>query len=1133
MDGAGLFVHRGSRIERLAQALACMLDERRPDDPLQAQTIVVAHPGMRRWLQGVLATRCDPGGAHPIAANLDLLLPWEWLRRLADELPGDAATSDGGWRREALRWSILAALDEPSVAGLRARLPDAGDARARFRFADLLAAVYTQYLIYRPEWIRAWESKARLPEDDWQGALWRVLYRRIGRPHRADRVAQLCAALATNPVCAEPLHVFGVSHLPPDLLAVLQALAQHVDVHVHFPDPCREHWSYLRRQRDLLRVDGDAQALYYEVGHPLLVSLGRIAQDFCLVLDGLDAHEARDPDEEDDSPLDDAPLLDRVQAGIRRLEPDLVGTWLREPRVPASGDPGTRLALLRADASLRVHACHTRLRELEVLKDALLRHLADDPSLRHRDIVVMAPDIAAYAPYLPAVFGEAARYRNDPLHVPWHVADIGLASTHALIGGFMRLLDLAESRFAVSEVLGLLDVPALARRFGIGEDDREALERWLRRARVAWGLDANMKAEAGAAAVATNSWQFGFDRMYAGLVAGNEGEDVLVDGILPLEGVSGIATEAIGRLDRLLAELRRLREGYAQSRSLADWRTWLLESIDALFRIDLGDDAERGAADALRRCIAELAREAGDAGFDAAQPWAVVREALLAKLSEIPERQPFLLGGVTFCGLVPQRSLPFRLVCLLGMNEGDFPRSGSDRGLNRMQAQPRRGDRETRNEDRYLFLEALMAARARLHVSYIGCGVHDGKARNPAAPVAELLQYLDQQHGIGADADVDRPWHVHHPLQPFDARYYEVDVTGKRGDERLFSYDRTWLADVGAKARLQPFLDPAAPPADAIGPTDIALSSLRRYWKDPARAAIDQAGIGLDALDGETWPDREPLEARVAPLDRFDRRLLFDALAGGGDVPLLAPSWLSHSGRIADGLIGAATYAATRDAVEALLDASRERLGTPARAEPCEIDIDLGDGMRLTGRVERCYRRGDGLVLFDAKCSGETGLCEWIGLYLDWAALRLSKADTVEVSFLDESAREPKWLAVLKAQSDEQLCAGLRWFAQVFVAAAGQPSLLFLRTAWVHATTSEPQRGDKVEQRWLGGEGVRHGERDYAPGHARLLTRDLDILDQASAARAAFVTAVERVAAVLDPERRVLFPATGGRGGKA
>ena len=1124
MGGGELVVHRASRIERLAELLAAHLDAERPPNPLAAQSLVVAHAGMKRWLVGLLARRRPAAGGHGIAANLEMILPWQWLERSAREALGDQALVGGPWRREVLRWHVLAALRDFDAPELGLDGADVQASQRRFQLADRMAGVYAQYLIYRPDWIRAWErgDAAR----DWQARLWRRLRAAIDRPHRAQRAPELQRALAEDASSSHaPLHVFGVSRLAPDELEALRARALHSRVHLYFPDPCREHWSYLRARRDLLRIDGDPDALYFEVGHPLLVALGRVAQDFCLVLDEMDALEQRDA--LDDVEDVDATLLHRVQSSLRRMQPDAIGAKFPEA---ADGAPlDTRLLPLRDDASLRVHACHTRLRELEVLRDALLRCLADEPDLRHREIVVMAPDIAAYAPYLPAVFGEPANYRRDPLHIPWHLADVDLARAHPLLGAARRLLDLAESRFAASEVLGLLDVPALARRFSIDDEAREALERWLQGARVAWGLDAAMKAAAGGAAVEANSWRFGFDRLYAGLVAGNEADAVLPGGIVPLAGVGGGEVDALGQLDQLLLELRQFRDGLLLPRTLGDWYAWLGDRFDALFDVDPRDDAEAAALDALRRVLGELAGEGAEALPDEPQPWSVVREALAGALAEVPERQPFLLGGVTFCGLVPQRAIPFRMVCLLGINEGEFPRPGGDAGLNRMLAAPRRGDRDTRSDDRYLFLEALMAARTRLHLSYIGVAVKDGKSRNPASPLAELLQLLDEQFGIDGDAAIERPWRVVHPLQPFDSRYYARDASAPAArDPRLFSYDATFLPRAQPAARSARFLDPQAIEAQpAHG--EFALEGLARFWRDPVRSALrDGIGIDLDAAGAERWPDREPLTPAVDARERFEYRLLFDALERGTALPAEAPTWLALSGLLAAGTPGELAYAAVVEQVAPVLAASRERLAAGALAREAQaIDIDLGGGLRLLGRVDRVWHARDSrLLLFDAQPRRESGLREWLGFHIEWAALRLSLGEHIDAAFIESPKGKPpqvaEWLDVLRAHDDASLRAGLRRLVDLWQAAVQRPLLYFPKTAGAYAGAAIGRRDAKARTAWEGS-GPGQGERDYAPGYARLATRGLDLFDVRDAAHAAFADAVALVAGVLDPQRAVLF----------
>ena len=1085
------FVHRDSRLEVLAERLVEALQRERPANPLAAQTVVVAHPGLGRWLRHVIARE------QGIAANLHFPQPWQWLERAAQHALGDVAADDGAWRREFLRWRIYAALpgiDEPVV---RASLAGADADLRRFRLAERLAGLYAQYLIYRPDWIVAWERGK--DAGDWQAALWRSLRTTIAASHRAQRQRELLEALArAGDGATGPLHVFGVTHLPPDTLDALIASSEHRAVHLYFPDPCGAYWADMRTPRALLERGDDADALYFEIGHPLLVSLGRMTQDFLLALDARGIEFGAD-----EVPLEAEPttLLGALQMSLRDCEPQRVGA------APA----------LRTDASLRVHACATRLRELEVLRDALLRFLADNGEWQPRDIVVMAPDIGAYAPLLPAVFGPPAHYSHDRSSLPWHLADVNLASAHPLSRAFAQLLELAESRFGLSEVLDLLAVPALARRAHLHTDDRARLERRMRSAGVAWGLDARAKQQAGAAAVAANSWQFGFDRLFAGLIAGEDTGHALLDGILPLALPGSDDAAALGRLHQFVESLRRLAAGFAVPRTLAAWCAWLHERIDALFEADPGDAGEYAALDALRRVLVDL-RAQDEARARQLLPWSVMREALRGALTAVPEHQPFLLGGVTFCGLVPQRSIPFRVVCLVGMNEGEFPRPGGDEGLNRMLGHPRRGDRDTRREDRQLFLDALIAARERLHISFLGRDVENGKTRNPAAPLAELLQFLDERHGIAGDVDkVARPWRIEHALQPHAAKYYDG------ADPALFSFAGAYVERRSAPDAVPPFADwtPARDAAPVAGTA--SLRWLKRFWRDPAMTQLrDDAGVSLSALDDDESLDREPLQSKAERRERVESRLLFDALAAGQrELPLHAPDWLALSGRIASGAIGASAYARARQLAQTALGAAREILGGAARREAQFVELDCG-GVRVSGTVQDTFRCSDGkLRLFGARLGKPAEFAQLLPFYLDWACLRLGGAAIDDAHFVEAdkdcaTAGKPKLLAAILVQSDAQLRYGLHELLRMALESRVRPVLFPPRTAWAWAGADPARRLDKAARAWAGEDG-NTGERDYAPGYAALLARGTDFLDADTPSGREFAATVAHVLAILNP----------------
>jgi exodeoxyribonuclease V gamma subunit len=1113
----GIVVYRASRLEALLDPLQQLLDLVPPAHVLAPQTVIAAHPGMRHWLSAALARRRGPGG---IVANLRITLPSAWLDELATAQLGEQQMSLLPYRRDHLRWRIHEALPSVDDAQVRGYLGGADPARRRYQLADRLARLYGQYLVYRPDWLLAWQRGVDdVPEPTFMAALWRQLREAIGAPHRGELVETLARELARQPqrqLGAEPVHLFGVSHLAPAELALLRAVARLRPVILYVPDPSREYWAGLRGERAHLREQAqrtdfgiESEQFFLEMGHPLLANWGRMGQHFMLGLHAFDEairmdvrhwqDEAPDEDEGDG-------LLQRLQESIRQLDLSLLE--------PLAG--GNAHAL--ADRSLRVHLCHTRLRELEVLRDALLRELAERPDLQPADIVVMAPDIQAYVPLLSAVFGEPGRH-GGPL--PYHLADVAVARSHPMLEAFGRLLATPQSRLGAPELLDLLQVPEIARALGLDGAELDTLSAWLRRSRVAWGLDGAFRAGFEVPAIDDYTFAWGMDRMLAGYAMGDEGGQAwaLPDGeIAPVEGVHGPQATILGALDRLLLELAALHRDAQLPRSASAWGARLENLLDALFRIDPRDRAAVDAIGLLRRFIHATALETAASGLDPQLDFAVVREVLRERLAAAPERQRFLIGGVTFCGMVPQRAIPFRVIAVLGLNDGEFPRQPSDAGLDLMQRHRRLGDRDVRNDDRYLFLETVMAAREVLHLSYLGEGVRDGKPRNPAAPLAELLDLLERQadqreeHGaadeqLAGTDQIGHPWRIKHPLQPFDARYFDG------ADPRLFSFDPGYAAMVRSAQRPSPFLDPAAlaqsPPDDAA---PVALRQLQAYYKDPARQLLaQQLDLRLDALEDDRLQSQEPLSANFAAIERVSRRLFFDAVQTDFQLPAQPPAWLRLTGLLPPGRLGAQAWEGERTQVQALLELARVhplfQHGAPLR-QPQQLD-GLQAGLPIEGTLERAYVAHDVWWLFDiypGKTEAALTFKERIPFFIEWALLRLltPPVTLVRACALTIDHAHPWQDAlnawdehlVLLAQADDQpalrarldaLAARVAQLLELWRHAQRQPLAYFPKTSWAALDADKPHAATAAW--WSSGFG-HVGERDYAPGYARLLAGD-------------------------------------------
>jgi exodeoxyribonuclease V gamma subunit len=1136
-DLRGLIVYRASRLEALLEPLETLLQAAPPQRALAPHSVIAAHPGMQRWLSRALAIKRGPRG---IVANLRIELPSAWLDRLALQLLGEEAIALRPYRREILRWRIHESLDAGDDARLRCYLEGESASRAqrRFQLADRLARIFTRYLVYRPDWLQSWGGDGGgAPHDAILAPLWRTLRRAIDRPHRGETLARLLGAIERTQAGAfgdDPLHVFGIAHLAPSELAVLRAVARHRPVVLYVPDPCREFWGLLRgervRLRELVNAQPDAaetEAAFLEQGHPLLAAWGRMGQQFLLALDdsGI-AVEERHWQDKTEAPLLET-RLQRVQESIRQLKPELIGE-------------GADFGRARADRSLRVHVCHTRLRELEALRDALLRERKENPELKPSDIVVMMPDIHAYLPLLPTVFGEAGRHEGP---LPYHCFDVAVARAHPLFSAFRLLLDLPQSRVTAPEVVDLLAVPQIARRLGLGPGDDDVLVSWLKSGRVAWALDAAFRTRFDVPAIAEHTFAWGLERMLAGYVCGVTDADevralMLPDGavIVPLEGVHGPQAALLGALDSLLLEIDAWCRAAAMPRPASAWANWLEQRFEALFAIDPTDRDAREAKAFVLRFVRAVASEPAESGLDPLLAFEVVREVLLDRLDAVPEQQRFLLGGVTFCGMVPQRSIPFDVVAVLGLDDGEFPRGGSDGGLDLMATRRRLGDRDTRGDDRYLFLETVMSARSVLHLSFVGEGVRDARPRNPAPPLAELMAALDGGRAASAadDSDPDddgaaererreRPWLIRHPLQPFDPRYFD------RSDDALFSFRADFAAMRADPMRREdpaPFVatriadgDLPPPPAEA----SIELRDVLAYYKDPARQLLTGAlKLRLDAVDDGGLRDSETLAPRTDAIERVARRLFEDAVRRPDlKVADAAPDWLRLTGILPPGRDGSEAWALERaqaaDLVAAVAGHELFAGGLP-RPRPTTVDIELElsqGSTRLRGELRRVHEKNDALWIMDCyprrDATSKLDFKARIAFFLEWALLRLRQADdrrplraTVVVAGEHDDGWQrgfDLWNAQFERERGartamlDDLARRVTALVEFWQRSQYQPQWYFPVTSWAAAIGGI----DGAREAWLGATAGRgkKGEREYSPGYARLLAGDRDFGDGA------------------------------------
>jgi exodeoxyribonuclease V gamma subunit len=970
-------VHTASRAEAFVNPLAALLATPTAD-PLAAELVGIPTRGMERWLAQRLAQilGARPGAQDGICANVEFRFLGGLIgTALAGPLADPAADP---WHPDRAVWPLIETVDElgaaPWLGPLVRQLardgsddPDRLRRGRRYGVMRHVADLFDRYQMHRPEMVASWAAGGFADGAGgvlaagavWQAELWRALRGRIGVASPAERLDDDCARIRAQPhdlPLPPRIAIVGVSRVPASHLRVLEALADAREVHLFALHPSPELWDRMAARRLVTGPstprgrDRSAEV----VRHPLVAAWGRDARELQIVLGAGDRSAA--------GSASAAPttLLGRLQADIRADRAPAGAPW---------GDtgPDRRPELGAQDASLQVHACHGRARQVEVLRDALLHMFADDPSLEPREVVVMCPDLDAFAPLVTATFagGDDSRFRTAPpegsvdaqaaaLRV--RVSDRSQRERNPLIAVLDNLLRLGTRRVTANEVLELATSAPVRRRFVLDDDDLDQFESWVRSAEIRWGLDGAARARFGLDGLSCNTWREGMDRLLAGVAMADEDQRT-VAGVVPVDSVESGMIDLAGRVAEFVERLADALRALERPGTPAEWCARLSRAIDGLALAAPDAQEDRVALEVMLSTVEEQAGATAVA-LDLAE----LRALLAPHISGAPGRTAFRTGALTVTSMEAMRGVPHRVVCLLGLDDAVFPAKATRDGDDLMLAVPRCGDRDGRSESLAQLLDAVMAAGERLVITYSGRNELTNVEIPPAVPVGELLDACAatvRVRGAGSDAGRaalgDRVW-LHHPLQPFDARNF---IAAGVMDGRVWSFDSDALAGAralqGPRRAPRPFLEaPLAPLAAEV----IELDALVRFVEHPCREFL-RTRLGVRVVyPADAIPDELPVELDPLETWRVGDRVLRACLAGVDLARAVAAE--RARGAVAPGALGGAQLDAIARTVEAILDAAGA-IGGPPRSVP--VDVQLADGRRVVGIVPRLR----GSVLLDAR----------------------------------------------------------------------------------------------------------------------------------------------------------------------
>lgn len=824
-------------------ALLIRLQQNDPNpNPFEPETVLVQSVGMAQWLQMQIADQTGVAAHYQFPFPTSFL--WQQYRVLFPELP-----KENIFERESVTWRLMRLipkyLEKAEFESLNLYLNK--DARQYplklYQLAGKIADLFDQYLVYRPHWLVHWESnrieavlneilaaiafrekneRDILTNLRWQSMLWNALIEDIKADsdeevfmtsHRAYLQQQYFEKLdnlteSEKSKLPKRIFVFGISSLPATQLAVLKKLSEHCEVYLFFLDPSQEYWAESVEDKTLEKLalkrqlsQQDLDALLAEQGNQLLTMWGKQGREFLVQL----------VEQEPDNTIE---VFDEYEGDSNLIK-------LKNAILNFNNEQ--RFELAEQDRSIQIHACHSVMREVEVLHNQLLQMFERNPTLAPKDIIVMSADIDKYAPYINAVF---ARYeKGDKRYIPFTLSDQKVTAVDPIIASFLMLLNLKESDFSAESLLDLLDVKALRERFNLQERDLQTLRHWVNQVGIRFGLHIQQDDWQN-----HNAWENGLTRLLLGTSLKAE-SGIWQDSIAFNESY-GLSATLVGFLAKFIENLTAWYEFIQQDHTLEEWKARIQKLIGEFYQ---ESNESLDALLLLNSPLEEVANKAEQAEFSESIGIEIIRLLLEDKLNQQQSSLQFLAGKVNFCTLLPMRAIPFKVVCLLGMNEADFPRQHSVNSFDLMQYAPKRGDRARRDDDRYLFLEALLSAQEIFYLSYIGQSATDNKQRLPSVLVSQLLDYLAEHLTEQARLQASEKdnfsealfWQkmvVQQPLTVFSPKNF----TPQYG-----SYDKEWLLEQQHEP-LADFLNESFDLKAEI-PTEINLEDLIAFVSNPIK----------------------------------------------------------------------------------------------------------------------------------------------------------------------------------------------------------------------------------------------------------------------------------------------------------
>ncbi len=834
----GFYLYTGNKLEVLAEKVLCGTLLSKPlTDPLKKEKIVVQNQGMAAWLKLQIAKE------RSICANVEFPFINSFINEIITAtLPSEMQPDYEYFHPDTLTWRLFELLTDKkeNYPDLNFYIKGGNIELKQYQLAERIAQSFDQYEVFRPDLLIQWEkSIVQSSENYWQAELWKELTQR--HISRSKGFLNFFKSADLTKIDYERIIIFGITAMPALYLDFLQKLGRSasLDIHFFYLTPCRENWKYTFSNREEAKIirklavnNSYNEELFIDKGNSLLGAFGRVGREFFSTM--LEVTDYND---------DDHFVMPSTNTMLGKIQCDVLTNTPSKKEEPKHN-------INKNDRSIQINSCHNQTREIEVLYDNILDIIKRDCTIQPRNIIVVTPDISGYAPFIKSVFDRKnLEVDKNITTLPYSLSDVKTAKNSKIINTFFNILEFKNSKFKVSEILDILETEAVRDAFEIGDEELDYIRKWVKESGMRWGVNSEHREKLQLPGFSENSLESGLKRLMLGFAI-EDNNTIFQNEIIPYDNIEISKAELLGKLSRFLQSIFKLRKILSKTGTIEYWNRQLNEIIDFYF---INNNETYLDISILRKTLSSLSKTAETAEFNKPVALDVIKTYLLKIMDAESINEGFLRGKITFCTMLPMRSIPAKVICMLGMNDGEYPRQERKLGFNIISKDIRICDRSKRFEDRYIFLESILAAEKKLYISYIGQNDKTNEHAPPAVPVCELIDNITQIFGKSVLDNII----TEHKLQAFNRQYFQETTPG------LFSYSKAdcSAAETISKDQVKRLIFTDSDVTESKEITNITLEDLIYFFKNPCKALLTKTlNVNLSTDNSIIPLDTEPLE---------------------------------------------------------------------------------------------------------------------------------------------------------------------------------------------------------------------------------------------------------------------------------